>query len=385
MVSRFRPTYSYRNLINSLFADYIRSEKILTEWAEDNFKSKNIFFYSFARVGLYAFLASLKLKGGVISPAYNCIVVPDSVRFAKMENQFCDISLDDYNMSPKSVENTIDSQSKVILATHQYGIPCDVESLGRIAKKNDLFLFEDSAAALGGKIEGKLAGSFGDASLISFQDTKTINSVNGGCLIVHNKNIAEKIKKTYFKSSVKDKMNYFKKGMIYKMATEPIFYRFVFEYFTRKSGRYTLREVSLKKIPKDFLSGLNIFSLNLIVEQIKDLEKIVEKKNKIANVYSEKINPEKTSLSKVTNGTISSWERYPIRVKDSVNFFKKMTKKGVDMAWTFNYTCPEELKQDDKMFPNAREAADTVICLPIYKDLSLQRAEKIAFLVNQSS
>lgn len=384
MIARFRPDYSYKDLIDSLFADYEKSEKDLTEWLQNNFKSKNIFYYYSSRVGLFALIKSLELQGKcVVSPAYNCIAVPDAVRFAKMRNQFADISLTDYNATPQSVEKAINNQTKIILATHQYGIPCDIEALKAISQKHNLLLVEDAAPALGAKIGKRPAGGFGEAAFISFQDTKSISAIEGGCLIVQNDKLAKKIEKSKLLHSVKDRIDFFKKGLIYKIATTPLLYKFVFEYWTRKSGAYTLREKSLKKIPEYYSSGMNIFSLSLIARQIKDLEKNIKKRNNIANIYLKKINPKKAGLPKIKSGITPSWARFPVRIKNREKFFKAMVKEGVDLAWTFNYTCPQEIGIDSKDFPNATEASETILNLPIYANLSLERADEITQCINK--
>lgn len=63
---------------------------------------------------------------------------------------------------------------------------CDISSLQRICKSNNLLLIEGAAEAFGSKWNNQFAGSFGDISIFSFFGNKTITTGEGGMLVSNN-------------------------------------------------------------------------------------------------------------------------------------------------------------------------------------------------------
>ena len=78
---------------------------------------------------------------------------------------------------------------------HYGGLPCDMTSLLKIAKKNKLILIEDAAHALGAKYKNKSIGSISDFTTFSFQAIKHFTTGDGGMLTIKNKSIEDKAKK----------------------------------------------------------------------------------------------------------------------------------------------------------------------------------------------
>lgn len=73
---------------------------------------------------------------------------------------------------------------------------CNLRNLRKICKKNNLFLIEDCAEAVGAKDQNSnLTGTVGDISCWSFQSAKQLTCGDGGILATNNKKIAEKIRK----------------------------------------------------------------------------------------------------------------------------------------------------------------------------------------------
>ena len=381
MIARFRPVYSYSDILAGFFSSQ-KDIEILRKKIQELFKTEYVFFYSQARVALYILIKALSQKGAVISPAYNCIVVPDAIRFAGMDNQLADVSLDDYNMTIKDVQKVINNQSKILLATHQYGIPCDIEGLSSVAKRNELILIEDAAAAMGANINGKLVGTSGVASIMSFQDTKVLNGVTGGCLVIFDKSLAARVKELSFNVDLISKLNFLKKAVAFKTATLPLVYSLVFPIWTKKAGAYTMPEESEKNMPDDYLEGINVVTASLINKQIPNLEEIVQKKKNIGDKYLKLLSGVKSLiLPKIKRGITPAWERFPIRVEDRLNFFRNLSGNGIDLAWTFSYSCAKEYSQNNA--PNTLHASEHVLNLPIYPDLDnndiIKIVEKIKY------
>lgn len=84
---------------------------------------------------------------------------------------------DDNLIDPEAVADAISPRTVGIMPTQLNGRTCDMERIMDIARKNRLFVVEDAAQALGSTFKGKHAGTFGDASAISFFPAKVL-----GCL-----------------------------------------------------------------------------------------------------------------------------------------------------------------------------------------------------------
>jgi dTDP-4-amino-4,6-dideoxygalactose transaminase len=82
-----------------------------------------------------------------------------------------------FNLDLAEVEKAITPTVKAILAVHLYGQLAPMNELVSFAKKNNLLLIEDAAQAHGAEIEGKKAGSFGNAAGFSFYPGKNLGAL----------------------------------------------------------------------------------------------------------------------------------------------------------------------------------------------------------------
>jgi perosamine synthetase len=97
-------------------------------------------------------------------------------------------------IDPELITSKINPKTKAIIATHLYGNLCDLNSLSRIARKNNLLLIEDSAEALGSIYEGKHAGTIGDFGVFSFHGSKTLTTGEGGMFVTNNESLAMNVR-----------------------------------------------------------------------------------------------------------------------------------------------------------------------------------------------
>ena len=128
------------------------------------------------------------------------IIVPDATWIASVapaiylsaKPVFVDVIEKTWCIDPEEIQKAITSKTKAIIAVHLYGNMCEMDEILKIAKKNNLFVIEDSAEAIGSEYKGKKAGSIGDIGVFSFHGTKTITTGEGGMLVTNNKSLYEK-------------------------------------------------------------------------------------------------------------------------------------------------------------------------------------------------
>ena len=156
---------------------------------------KNATSFASGRMGFFALLKSIGIQKGdeVILTGSTCAVMANAVLKVDATPLYADISKKTFGTCPESVKNLITKRTKVIVAQHSFGIPCEIEQIVDIASSNEIFLLEDCALSFDSYVKGKLVGTFGDASLFSFDHTKPLNAMIGG-IICSNLDLDRKLK-----------------------------------------------------------------------------------------------------------------------------------------------------------------------------------------------
>ena len=141
-------------------------------------------------------LECLDLKAGdeAILPAYTFPSVPACIGEFGLVLRFVDIDLNTDNIDILKLEEAINHKTKLIVATHIFGRPCDIETIVAMAKERGIYVIEDCAHAIGSEYKGKKLGSFGDAAYFSFSITKPFNTFNGGMIAANNPELIRKIR-----------------------------------------------------------------------------------------------------------------------------------------------------------------------------------------------
>lgn len=141
--------------------------------------------------GLMLVLKGLKLKGEVILPSFTFSASGHVILWNNLTPVFADIKEDNYEIDPVSIEKLITPKTSAMLATHIFGNPCNVSALEKVAKKHHLKLIFDAAHALGSKRGSKKVGVFGDAEVFSCSPTKLLTTGEGGLIATNNKELAD--------------------------------------------------------------------------------------------------------------------------------------------------------------------------------------------------
>ena len=103
---------------------------------------------------------------------------------------FVDVQEDTYNINVDEIKDAISEKTKAIMVAHTLGNPFDVDSILRIAKDNNLYLVEDNCDALGSMYKGRMTGTFGDFSTVSFYPAHHITMGEGGAVNTNKPDLA---------------------------------------------------------------------------------------------------------------------------------------------------------------------------------------------------
>lgn len=142
---------------------------------------------------LHTALVGLGVKQGdeVVIPTYGWVACPDAVVATGATPVLANVD-DSLTLDPKDVASKITSRTKAVMAVHIRGTPCDLDSLGRVARKYSVPLLEDVAQAAGASYHGRKLGSFGKVSSYSFQLNKMISAGEGGAVLTNDKEVYDR-------------------------------------------------------------------------------------------------------------------------------------------------------------------------------------------------
>ncbi len=132
----------------------------------------------------------LDKKDEVIVPAFTWISTANAVEFLGAKIVFADIDLETFNIAPERIEEKITEKTKAIFPVNLFGLPAQLNKIKSIASKHGLNIIEDCACSLGGWLDGKHTGRYGDCGCFSMHPRKSITTGEGGMLITDSSEIA---------------------------------------------------------------------------------------------------------------------------------------------------------------------------------------------------
>lgn len=143
---------------------------------------------------LRAWIETGKLSEGdeVIVPANTYIATILAISSNRLIPVLVEPDEDSFNLSASGVRAALTKRTKVIFPVHLYGRLAEMPALMQIAREHDLLVLEDSAQAHGASLEGKRAGSWGDAAGFSFYPGKNLGALgDGGAITTNDDQLAE--------------------------------------------------------------------------------------------------------------------------------------------------------------------------------------------------
>ena len=137
-------------------------------------------------------LSDIKKGDEIICPIFTCTATNIPLLYIGAKIKFADVNPATLNINIESVKKLITKKTKAIVFVNYGGLPCELNELNKIAKKNKLTLIQDAAQSLGATYQKKPITNYADFTIFSFQAIKQITSGDGGMLVLKNKNLAKK-------------------------------------------------------------------------------------------------------------------------------------------------------------------------------------------------
>ena len=152
--------------------------------------------FATARMGFYSLMRLMGVGKGdeVILLGATCAVMANAILRTGATPVFSDIDPDTFGSSSQSIIDCVTPFTRMIVAQHSFGIPCNIEAIVKFAKSKNIFLLEDCALTLGSRVNGLTVGNFGDAALFSTDHSKPLNTLTGGLIYTKSAKLAERLR-----------------------------------------------------------------------------------------------------------------------------------------------------------------------------------------------
>lgn len=144
---------------------------------------EHVALFTNGTIALMTALQTLKITGEVVTTPYSFVATAHSLLWNGLTPVFVDVDPRTLNMDPDKIEAAITPNTTAIMPVHCYGHPCDTAVIQKIADHYHLKVIYDAAHAFGVEDEQGSVLRHGDLSALSFHATKVFNTFEGGALV----------------------------------------------------------------------------------------------------------------------------------------------------------------------------------------------------------
>lgn len=356
-------------------------------------KEKKVFVVENGRTGQYLFLKSLDLpsKYNVALQGFTCNAVVNPILWLDLEPLYIDIDPMTMNMSLDSLDERINEKTKVVILQHTFGNPMfktkkEFNDFVSDMHEKGILVIEDCAHALGGEIQGKKLGTFGDAAIFSFGIEKVLSTRVGGAFVVNNEEFLEDFEKLYGQTKEMGSFNTF------VWLINPFLWRILrifkcqmrMAQFLRKAGLLNMGFDDLElvgKKPKKYPRKLSNALSCVVLDELKNLDANISHRKKISTIYGEYFSVEHLGCAKIP------FVRFPIvcetkRAKKDLKEFLEKNKIQVG-NWYEPVIYPEPTVQRAMKYKKggckiAEIVSSRILNLPTGKNISEKEAKEIS-------
>ncbi|NOS79618.1 MAG: DegT/DnrJ/EryC1/StrS family aminotransferase [Nitrospira sp.] len=253
---------------------------------------------------------------------------------------FIDIQPDTFNLDPAQLERVVTSRTKAIIPVHLFGQCADMPAINQIAKAKRLHVIEDACQAIGAGQGGQRAGVLGDTACFSFFPSKNLGGFGDGGMITTND-----------------------QGLADALA------------MLRVHGsrvRYLHEAVGIN-------SRLDALQAVVLDIKLKYLDQWAEGRRRNAARYDQLFRAagllDRVTLPSTKAGNFHVYNQYTVRVSKRDELRAHLKEKGVGTEIYYPLPmhlqhCYQDLGYRKGAFPLSERAAEEVMSLPIYAELS---------------
>ena len=298
---------------------------------------------------LHLALSLLDLKNKeVILPSLSFVSTAHAVLYNGGKPIFADIEQETLCIDPDAVRKKISKKTALILPVHFAGMPSNLTELQNLADENNLEIIEDAAHAVGSTFNGKKIGAQNFATCFSFHPVKNLAMPTGGAIT----------------------LNGIKSGKLKKI----LFSKRWCGISNRMGVKYDVSSLGWNYY-------MNEFSAAIGLAQLSKLDKMNDKRKKIAKKYSKEINIE----NKMPFSLNCSYHIYWIQVGNRGSFMREMKEHGIETGIHYKPIHNMKFYKNNAILKNTEFISNRIVSLPIHPNLSDDNVAKIIKFTNKFS
>lgn len=207
-----------------------------------------------AALEMAAILADIGPGDEVIMPSFTFVSTANAFVLRGAVPVFVDIRPDTMSLDPGRIEAAVTPRTKAAVVVHYAGISAGMDAILTLAKKRSLLVIEDAAHGILSTDRGRPLGSMGHLAALSFHETKSIISGEGGALLVNDARFAERARIIREKGTDRER---FLKG---------------------ESAFYTWVDIGSSYLPSDLIAAF-------LLAQLEDAPSIIERRRALWERY----------------------------------------------------------------------------------------------------
>ena len=286
----------------------------------------------------------------VITAANTFIATALAISYVGARPVLVDADPESYTIDVSQIERAITPQTRAILPVHLYGQPADMDPILEIAARHDLVVIEDAAQAHGARYMGRRVGSIGHAAAFSFYPAKNLGAYgDGGAAVTRHSHVADQLRAL---------RNY---GSVQKYHHPIIGY----------NHRLDTLQAAVLRIKLRYLDEWN------------------GARRKHAQQYNTRLRGESLALPGEAADATSVYHLYVVRVAAGRDaFLAGLHERGIGAG--IHYPVPVHLQPayawlgyERGDFPVTETAAEQIVSLPLYAELSPQQLDHVVDAVNE--
>lgn len=313
----------------------------------------HVALFSNGTLALITALQALRITGEVITTPYSFVATAHSLLWHGCKPVFVDVEPNTLNLDPSKIESAITPHTTAIMPVHCYGNPCNTGIIQKIADNYNLRVIYDAAHAFAVQDAGGSVLRHGDLSVLSFHATKVFNTFEGGAIVCPD-------------AKTKQRIDHLKN------------FGFVDEVTVVAPG------INAK------MSEINA-AFGLL--QLKHMPHVLERRASIDARYRQHLAGIKgIHCLPLGQQTIANHSYFPVLVQSDYSLsrdalYQKLKDQGIHARRYFyplisDFPMYRGLPSAERArLPVAAQAADQVLCLPIYPELRDEQQDRIREII----
>lgn len=400
----YTTTYAYASFLASLASwHYWRGDDVarLEQRIAESLGVPHAVAMPMARTGIYCLIKAIvgKKRKVILSP-YTISDVVNMVICAGGIPVFADVERSTCNIDPTQVEGLIDDQTAAVMVTHFYGLTCRMSELRSLCDRSGVPLIEDAAQAFGAVVDGRPAGTIGDAAVYSFGLYKNVTSFLGGMVVTRSSLIAERVRAGMRDWPLTPAWRLFRKAVaaaITDFATNPVVFRALTYWIFRHAHLHHVESLNNKlkidvdprlkeRVPDSYLTRMTPFQARLAYRQLDAVDELSRHRIGIARIYHEGLlDIDDLILPPFRDDFSHIYAYYPVQYADRDALVDFALRHYRDIALSHHRNCASMpcFEEYARLCPEAQAAADSLIYLPTYPGYSRNEALKNVAVVRR--